>query len=125
MGEERLISGRKLRFIRRMVRDSLYRATSPELTLSRWASVINGEDKYLYPTRGNADVDFNTFHPYELSLMKPFVESLVSESLANESELISIVLRAVSMAEPMDISLIPENSLMKEFVPGGIYEQLY
>ena len=122
---ERIISGRKLRFVRRMVRDSLYRATAPEITLDRWASVINGENEYLYPTRQYADVDFNTFHPYELSLMKPFVESLVTEALASDSELVRTVLSASRLAVPIDISLVPETSLMKEFVPGGIYEDLY
>ena len=121
----RIISGRKLRFVRRMVRDSLYRATPPEATLSRWESVISGEDKYLYPTRKYADVDFNTFHPFELSLMRPFVEALVTEPLIRDSFLIRVVVDAVRAAEPLDISLVPEDSLMKEFVPGGIYEHLY
>ncbi len=122
---ERIISGRKLRFVRRMVRDSLYRATAPEITLERWESVINGENEYLYPTRKYADVDFNTFHPYELSLMKPFVEALVTDALLEKSELVKTVLSASNLAEPIDISLVPETSLMKEFVPGGIYEDLY
>lgn len=122
---ERIISGRKLRFVRRMVRDSLYRATSPDVTLERWASVINGENEYLYPTREYADVDFNTFHPYELSLMKPFVEALVTDELREKSELIKTIFSASKLAEPIDISLVPETSLMKEFVPGGIYEDLY
>lgn len=122
---ERIISGRKLRFVRRMVRDSLYRATPPELTLQRWGSVINGENEYLYPTRVYADVDFNTFHAYELSLMKPFVEALVTEAFAESSPLVRVVLEASKKAEPLDISLVPESSLMKEFVPGGIYESLY
>ena len=124
-GGERIISGRKLRYLRRTVRDSIYRATPPERTLVLWDSVISGEDKYLYPTRVYADLEFNTFHSYELSLMRPFAEALLTESVTSSSELARVVLAAVRRAEPMDINLVPDTSLMREFVPGGIYEDLY
>lgn len=114
----RIISGRKLRFIRRMVRDSIYRATSPKETLKLWGGVLDGEIKYLYPTRVYADVEFNTFHSYELSLMRPFVQSLVTEDMAEESDLFKTVLNAVSLAEPIDVGMLPEDSLLREFVPA-------
>lgn len=124
-GRERIISGRKLRYLRRTVRDSIYRATPPERTLALWSSVISGEDKYLYPTRIYADMEFNTFHAYELSLMRPFAESLLTDAVVASSELARVAREAVSAAVPMDITLVPETSLMREFVPGGIYEDLY
>ena len=122
---ERILSGRKIRFIRRMIRDSLYRNASAERTLSMWKNVLHGEDKYLYPNRGYADLSFNTFHPFELSVMHKFVEKLITEDLAEREPYAKTVLTAAKMAEPIDISLVPETSLIREFIPGGKYEALY
>ena len=115
---KRIISGRKLRFIRRMVRDSIYRATSPEETLRLWPGVLDGEIRFLYPTRVYADIEFNTFHSYEICLMRPFVESLLTADMAQESVLLKTVLNAVSLAEPIDVGLLPRDSLLCEFVPA-------
>ena len=124
-GEKIILSGRKLRFIRRMVRDSLYRNASAERTLSMWKNVLVGEDKYLYPTRKYADMSFNTFHPFELSVMRRFVEELISLELSTRDPYAKTVLEAAIKAEPLDISLVPETSLIREFIPGGKYEALY
>jgi uridine kinase len=122
---ERILSGRKLRFVRRMVRDSVYRASDAERTLEMWENVLQGEDKYLYPYRGLADVDFNTFHAFEPGVMRRFAERLISAELAAKNEYAGIVLRALSMAEPIDEALVPRDSLIREFITGGIYEEFY
>lgn len=122
---ERILSGRKIRFIRRMVRDSLYRNADAEKTLEMWKNVLIGEDKYLYPNRAYADISFNTFHPFELSVMRNFVEKLISEQLAEKEPYAKVVLEAVKKVSPIDVSLVPETSLIREFIPGGKYELLY
>jgi uridine kinase len=122
---ERLISGRKARFVRRMVRDSVYRDADAERTLDMWQNVLRGEDKYLYPYRGLADVDFNTFHAFEPGVMRPFAERLISDELAAKSEYAGIVKKALSLAEPIDQTLVPKDSLIREFITGGIYEEFY
>ena len=123
--EKRILSGRKIRFIRRMVRDSIYRASDAERTLGMWENVLAGEDKYLYPFRGNADVSIDTFHNFELGVMKPMVEKLISEELAEKNEYAKTVLCAVRSAEAIDESHVPENSLIREFISGGKYEEFY
>ena len=122
---ERILSGRKIRFVRRMVRDSIYRNADARRTLSMWKNVLHGEDVYLYPHRDNADISFNTFHEFELGVMRPFVEELISKELASEDLYAKTVRDALLSVEPCDISLVPESSLIREFVPGGIYESLY
>lgn len=122
---ERILSGRKIRFVRRMVRDSIYRNADASRTLSMWKNVLKGEDMYLYPHRDNADISFNTFHAFELGIMRPFVKKLISAELANEDAYAKTVRDALLSVFPIDLNLVPENSLIREFVPGGIYESLY
>jgi len=122
---ERILSGRKIRFVRRMVRDNIYRNADARRTLSMWENVLRGEDIYLYPNRDNADVSFNTFHEFELGVMRQFVEKLISPELALENEYAKIVLEAFLAVFPIKLSLVPGNSLIREFIPGGIYEELY
>ena len=125
MDGERIISGRKIRFLRRLIRDSLYRATSPLSTVKIWRSVLLGEDNYLYPTRKYADVEFDTFHAFELSIMRPFAEALITEDIYDSDEIVRVAYDAVRRAEPLPLECLPRTSLIREFVPGGIYEQLY
>lgn len=122
---ERIISGRKIRFIRRMVRDSLYRNATAERTLEMWKNVLAGEDKYLYPNRKYADMSFDTFHPFELSAMRRLAKARISDDLAEREPYIKTVISAINRVYPIDIALIPENSLIREFIPGGKYESLY
>jgi len=122
---KRILSGRKIRFLRRMVRDNLYRAADAELTLKLWPNVLHGEDAYLYPYRDLADVHFNTFHSFELGVMRQFCERLISDGLARKDSYAKTVLSAVRQATPIDEKLVPESSLIREFIPGGMYDHLY
>lgn len=122
---ERLVSGRKLRFVRRMVRDNIFRASDAKRTYSMWQNVLKGENKYLYPNRDYADVSFDTFHAFELSLMREFAEGVISDELAERYTFLDLVRSALREATPIDPELVPSDSLMREFISGGRYEKLY
>ena len=122
---ERLISGRKARFVRRMVRDSIYRNASAERTIQMWQNVLSAEDIYLYPYKKIADMAFDTFHLYELSVMKPYVKELISEELAEKNGYAHAILAAMRRIEGASDELVPADSLIREFLPGGKYEHLY
>ena len=122
---ERLISGRKARFVRRMVRDSIYRNADAERTLELWQGVLSAEDIYLYPYKASADIAFDTFHLFELSVMKPYVERLISPELAERNVYAATVLEAMKRIAPAKEESIPSDSLIREFLPGGKYEHLY
>ena len=121
----RILSGRKIRFVRRLVRDSIYRNADAARTLALWKNVLLGEDTYLYPFKDNADVFFDTFHDFELSVMRPFVLKLISSELANSDSYAKTVRDALLGVVPIDLNLLPDTSLIREFVPGGIYENIY
>ncbi len=121
----RILSGRKIRFIRRLTRDFLYRASGARRTLDFWDGVKRGEDKYLYPYKETADFKFDTFHRYELGVMKPWTEQVISDDPTLTDPLIDTVRAALAHFAEVPIDLVPEISLIREFVPGGIYEHLY
>lgn len=121
----RILSGRKIRFLRRMIRDSIYRNSSVERTLGMWRGVLSEEDKSLYPNRIYADMEFNTFHPYELCVMRPFAEAMIPPELADREEYIRTVLYAARCAVAIPIDEVPGDSLIREFIPGGKYESIY
>lgn len=122
---ERILSGRKCRFVRRLTRDYLYRASDAHRTLSLWDDVLRGEDLYLYPFRPRADYCMNTFHLFELGIMRPFALKVLDEGMPLHSEYAEHIRSVLKMIPPIELSLLPQTSLICEFVPGGIYEDLY
>lgn len=122
---KRILSGRKLRFVRRMVRDNLYRASDAARTLGMWENVLRGEDMYLYPYKNLADIKFDTFHTFEPAVMKPFAEKLLTDEIIKHSKYARTVAHAMHKMPVIEDSLVPETSLIREFIPGGIYEELY
>ena len=122
---ERILSGRKIRFLRRLVRDSIYRGADALRTLSMWQEVLAAEDIYLYPYKGLADIAFDTFHLFELSVMKPYAVGLLTDGVTSVSEYAAVVSSALSCIDAIEEKLVPENSLIREFIPGGIYEDIY
>lgn len=124
-GDEQILSGRKVRFIRRLVRDSIYRGATAERTFDIWDEVLAAEDIYLYPYKSNADIAFDTFHSFELGVMKRYAQALLTEDFAKQNTYISIVRSALERVKAIDEKHVPESSLIKEFIVGGIYENLY
>jgi uridine kinase len=121
----RILSGRKIRFLRRLVRDSIYRNASAEKTLSMWENVLRGEDKYLYPYKDLANIHFDTFHTFEVGVLGGFAAPLLKAESVKDSDYVRTVTEALAQIPSIPYGLVPESSLIKEFIPGGIYEELY
>ncbi len=121
---ERILSGRKMRFLRRLVRDSIFRGADVALTLSVWQSVLDGEDKYLYPYKETADVFFNTFHTFELGVLKDMAAERIAVS-GIRSPYLTVIEKALARIEPLSADLVPKTSLIREFIAGGVYEDRY
>lgn len=121
-----ILSGIQIRMLRRTIRDSLYRGFDVANTLSVWQGVLDGEQKYLYPYKPLADYRINTFHSYEPFVYGQYLRDYMDDELdaVSGSKFYSGYETAMSFA-PFDLSLVPETSLIKEFIPGGVYEDLY
>ena len=121
----RIISGKKLRFVRRAVRDSLYRGADVNRTLSMWTNVLRGEEQYLYPYKDTADIKFDTFHIFEPAVMKPYILEMLTSEVTAVNPYARTVREAMDMMPKIPEELVPQGSLIREFIPGGIYEDLY
>lgn len=119
-----VLTSRQMRLIRRMSRDAIYRNTTAERTLKLWTSVVAGEEKYLYCFTGTADHKLITFHSFEPCVFRNIVTGLL-ENLPQSAENYDYVMKTKSALErfvPLDFELVPESSLIREFIKGGVYE---
>ena len=118
------ISTTDTRLIRRIVRDNQFRGYKALHTLKMWYSVNRGEQKNIFPYQEEADVMFNSSIVYELAVLKDYAIPLLEEVPQTEPEY-SEARRLIVLLEYFDSmkgDLIPNNSLIKEFIGGSIYE---
>jgi uridine kinase len=113
----------EVRLIRRLVRDGLFRGTNADDTLSRWASVRQGEYDYIFKHQEEADMMFNSSLIYELNALRPFAEAALSKMPDDSENFLTKerLLNVLSFATPMDTSKVPFNSIFREFIGGSIY----
>ena len=112
-----------LRLIRRIVRDYQFRGSSAIETMSMWASVRNGEFKWIYRTQEGANYVFNSFLPEELSVMKKYAMPLL-QAIEVENPYFPVAERLIRMLkffDDMPDEWVPCNSILREFIGGSCY----
>ena len=115
-----------LRLERRTVRDSKFRAWKADVTVRMWANVRRGEKLYISPFRDNASIVFDTTQPYEVSVIRAFAQPLfdhlrVSPDMERYEEVRHLA-EAYPKFEILDEKYVAEDSLIREFIGGGIYD---
>ena len=118
------ISTTDTRLLRRIVRDYKFRGYSAAQTLKTWYSVNRGEQKNIFPYQEEADCMFNSSIVYEISALKTYVEPLLREipETSKEYSEAKRLLALLQYFEPADTALVPNNSLLREFIGGSIFE---
>ena len=119
------VSTTDTRLIRRIVRDAARRGYSAAETIRRWESVRRGEKRYIFPFQENADVMFNSALMYEGSALAPLAEPLIRQVPFGTEEHVEAkrLLTFLDWFIPIDTRLIPDNSIMREFIGGSILEE--
>ena len=115
------VSTTDTRLIRRIVRDARERGYDAKDTIDRWESVRRGEKQYIFPFQDNADVMFNSAMAYELSALKPFAEPILRQVPHNTPAWIEAkrLLAFLEWFLPLQIEMIPDNSILREFLGGS------
>jgi len=119
------VSTTDTRLIRRIVRDAAQRGYTAQETIRRWESVRRGEKRYIFPFQENADVMFNSALVYEGSALAPLVEPLLRQVPFGTPEHVEAkrLLAFLEWFVPLDTELIPDNSILREFVGSSILSQ--
>jgi uridine kinase len=114
----------KIRLMRRLSRDKLFRGRQASDTLKFFEKVQLGEKKYILPYKCYAEHDIDTFLAYETAVYK----TIIAEDLAairysykefDKYEGLMVVLNELS---DVDLEHVPANSLVREFAGGSTFE---
>ncbi len=121
--EHNRIATTDVRLLRRMVRDNRTRGTSASGTLNMWQSVRRGEEKYIFPFQESADAVFNSALIYELSVLKLYAEPLLFGISKEDPQYYEAkrLLKFLDYFLGMTSEGLPNNSLIREFVGGSIF----
>ena len=121
-----------IRLIRRMLRDASHRAYEPTKTLLHWHYVRSSELRNIIPYINTTDYIINSAMPYEMPLYKAklfndfarWTENYADDPLrADAHKRASRVYNLMTTLEPIqDDGIVPENSVLREFIGGSIYE---
>lgn len=112
------------RLIRRIVRDARTRGNDARDTIAMWQSVRRGEEKYIFPFQEQADAMFNSALIYELSVIKQYAEPLLFAVPRDceEYDEAKRLLKFLDYFVGIDVTNIPSNSIIREFVGGGCFD---
>jgi uridine kinase len=118
-----------IRLMRRMLRDSVYRAYDMEKTLTHWHYVRTGEIHHIIPNALTSDLIINSSMPFEISIykarlfnyFKEWKEKYKSDPLRGDAfERASRIFEMLAEIDPItDESLIPGDSVIREFIGGS------
>lgn len=113
-----ILNKRNIRFIRRMVRDYKFRASSVANTYELWDGVRSGEDKYLFPYKKNADMTINSIHLSEPCVFNDIAIKMLSEADLNPDRAADAqkLLFSLRKIKSIPSALVPKESLLREFL---------
>lgn len=122
--EKKILRASDIRFLRRLVRDTAFRGSDGEETISMWDNVCLGEKKYIRPFKYLSDYTLNTFHPYEVCVLKNDAIKILSEvdNSCDDYEYAKNIISALNDFSSIDKTLVPEDSLLREFIGGGLFK---
>jgi uridine kinase len=130
--EDKFVRWADIRLLRRMVRDHAQRGYDPRQTVGHWHYVRRSELKHIIPFIRNADYTLNGGLPYELPFHKSrsykyfpgFIQAWKDDPKRRDAyiraERINYLLGQVEAFD--DESVVPGDSLLREFIGGSIYK---
>jgi uridine kinase len=115
-----------------MLRDASHRAYDPTKTLLHWHYVRASELRNIIPYVNTTDYIVNSAMPYEMPIYKGklyedfarWTQIYADDPLRSDAhERASRIYKLMQFLEPIeDDSIVPENSVIREFIGGSIYE---
>ena len=118
------VSTTDCRMIRRIVRDAATRGHNASATLRRWESVVAGEKRNIFPFQENCDAVFNSALAHELAILRPLAEPLLLQVRPDTPQWVEAnrLLSFLGWFRPAPADVVPDNSILREFVGGSVLE---
>ena len=118
--------GTWLRIARRCVRDFNFRGTDMIETMSMWHNVRRGEKKFISPFKNRANIIIDSSVPYGPSVFANYAQPLrqALEQVPRDNrryQELSDMVTALKHFVPVEPGLVPAESLVREFIGGGVY----
>lgn len=112
----------EIRLLRRTVRDRLFRGATPEFTLHLWETVRANEEKNIFPNAAGCDLHLESFLEYEPFLLANYGVGML-DSVPKDSRYRPAADEVLVELREFDCpyfeeSMIPKNSLFREFIGG-------
>lgn len=112
------LATRDIRLARRIVRDYLFRGHGAAFTLGLWGHVCAGEERFIKPYKPRANLLLDTTHTYEVCLWRTVLDAMPADPELTPVQARQLeALRARFDAFPaLGTELVPQNSLLREFI---------
>ncbi len=130
--EGKFVRWTDIRLLRRMVRDHAQRGYNPIQTIGHWHYVRRSELKHIIPFIRDADYILNGSLPYELPFLKKYSYGFFPKVLSewkDDPKRRDAYIRADRVYKLLgeiqqydDDSVVPPDSLLREFIGGSIYK---
>jgi uridine kinase len=107
-----------IRLMRRLCRDRRFRGRTAEEVWKMYKLVALGEENYITPFRNRANLDIDTFIPYEAAVYKNFLLASLTEisRVQPDNEDLALLSQLLSELLPLDINDVPDDSIVREFI---------
>ncbi len=118
--DDTVLHPEKIRLMRRMLRDTIYRNRRITDTLKMYNSVQRGENNYIMPFKHRSTYDVDTFIPFEIGLYKNILLSDLEDIMSDDR--VADMIKALSAVESLHSDIVPETSLIREFIGNGQFD---
>ncbi|MBC8174294.1 MAG: response regulator SirA [Candidatus Marinimicrobia bacterium] len=121
-----------IRLLRRIIRDHANRGYDPKQTIGHWHYVRSSELKHIIPFIKDANYVLNGALPYEFPFLKKYTNSYFPSFISewkDDPKRVDAFIRAKRIYKMLDQieqyddeSIIPGDSLLREFIGGSVYK---
>ncbi|NLL91493.1 MAG: nucleoside kinase [Ruminococcaceae bacterium] len=115
LNDELLTTG-IMRIVRRMIRDSKFRAYSAVNTFKLWESIKRGEERWIKVFMKEADMLLNTAFDYEPCVLKPIYYKVCEDSGFDDN--LMEIYENFKDFRSLPLGLVPADSMLREFLGG-------
>ena len=122
--DHNMVSNSDIRLLRRIIRDNRTRGYSAEETIRKWQDVRDGETRNIFPFQNDVDFVFNSSFPYEIGVLKNFVEPLLYQ-INKDSDCYEEAIRLLNFLNlfvGIPDTEIPSESIFREFIGNSYFD---